>query len=168
MGLFKDKKYPQEAEAIDKVKCEHTDGLPNTYEHMPVELFALTDRLFIKVFPNNFELLYTQIDKIEYLSEQQIEEIQKSSVGRAAAGLILLGPLGAIIGGISGVGTKKRYGPNNQYIIINYHSLGSSNIKVMSFKNNFNLTHMQNFVDLVNGYINPQKKQNTSGTTINL
>lgn len=71
------------------------------------------------------------IDKIniaKFMSETEIKEKSKSVGGRAVVGGILLGPLGALVGGMSGVGDKKKKTITN-YIIINY-----SEDKVLSFE----------------------------------
>ncbi|MEG1246604.1 hypothetical protein [Gordonibacter sp.] len=44
---------------------------------------------------------------------------QKSVIGRAAVGGLILGPLGAVIGGIDGTGTKKKK-VDHVYWVVNY------------------------------------------------
>lgn len=71
------------------------------------------------------------VDKIniaKFMSETEIKEKSKSVGGRAVVGGILLGPLGALVGGASGVGDKKKKTIRN-YIIINY-----SEDKALSFE----------------------------------
>lgn len=48
-----------------------------------------------------------QIKRAEHMKNNELREKQKSVIGRAVAGGLLLGPVAAIIGGLSGVGTKK-------------------------------------------------------------
>lgn len=55
---------------------------------------------------DSISLCYDQILDTGFYSEEEILEKSKSVIGRAAIGS-LFGPLAAIIGGISGVGTKK-------------------------------------------------------------
>lgn len=55
------------------------------------------------------EFLYihhNQIVDIKCIPYQQFEHQNKSVIGRAVVGGLLLGPLGAIVGGMSGIGTK--------------------------------------------------------------
>lgn len=71
------------------------------------------------------------VDKItiaKFMTETEIKEKSKSVGGRAVVGGVLLGPLGAIVGGLSGVGDKKKTTRKN-YIIINYDE-----DKVLSFE----------------------------------
>ena len=63
------------------------------------------------------------LDRITYAeskTETEIRERDKSVIGRAAVGS-LLGPLGAIVGGMSGIGTKKTKSVR-QFLIIAYMS----------------------------------------------
>lgn len=66
-------------------------------------------------------LKYEKITDCQYISEKDIREKSKSVLGRAVVGSLFLGPVGAIVGGISGVGHKK-ITKNKNYIVINYES----------------------------------------------
>lgn len=64
------------------------------------------------------------LDRITYAeskTETEIREHDKSVIGRAAVGSLLLGPLGAIVGGMSGIGSKKSKSVR-QFLIIAYMS----------------------------------------------
>lgn len=77
-------------------------------------------------------LLYSQITDVEYGSVTEIVEKNKSVIGRAVAGGILLGGLGAVIGAVSGTGkkeTKKRH----LYFMISYTSADGED-KYLSFE----------------------------------
>ena len=52
---------------------------------------------------------YAQVASVNFLPKIKSEEKKKSVVGRAVLGGIVLGPLGAVVGGISGVGTKTNF-----------------------------------------------------------
>lgn len=54
------------------------------------------------------ELDQSTIINAQIVSDQQLQQKDKSVVGRAAVGALLAGPLGAMIGGMSGVGTKTK------------------------------------------------------------
>lgn len=49
---------------------------------------------------------HNQIVDMKCIPFQQFEQQNKSVIGRAVVGGLLLGPLGAIVGGMSGIGTK--------------------------------------------------------------
>ncbi len=49
---------------------------------------------------------FAQIASIKFLEKVKQEAKNKSVIGRAVFGAVLLGPLGAVVGGISGAGSK--------------------------------------------------------------
>lgn len=75
-------------------------------------------------------LKYEQITGVSVVSEKEVIEKSKSTVGRAVVGGVLLGPLGAIIGGMSGIGSKQQ-NKSRSFIVINYNS-SDGDIKVLS------------------------------------
>ena len=70
---------------------------------------------------NKINLDYSKITDVVYSAE--VEEIQKSksSIGRAVAGGMLFGGVGAVVGAISGTGTKTKK-ERHFYFIIAYTS----------------------------------------------
>lgn len=101
-------------------------------------------------------LCYDQICAADVINETEIKERGKSVIGRAAVGGLLLGPLGAVIGGISGTGTKKRKEEKN-FFVINYHPTDASQeTKVLSFEIVGASLHWSSFVSELKTKI-PQK-----------
>lgn len=79
-------------------------------------------------------LNYEQITSVAVITEKEILEKDKSVIGRAVIGGVLLGSLGAIVGSISGVGTKK-YTVRKFFFVVNYRpSNNPKEIKVLSFE----------------------------------
>lgn len=80
-----------------------------------------------RFFMEILNLHNSQIENITEISQNELKD--KSTIGRAVLGGVLLGGLGAIIGGMSGIGTKnvKRY-----YLIINYWDIKSKSLKSIS------------------------------------
>lgn len=65
-------------------------------------------------------LKYEKITNCEYVTEKDIQEKSKSVLGRAAIGGLLLGPVGAVVGGMSGMTGNKTKTKLRNFIIINY------------------------------------------------
>lgn len=51
---------------------------------------------------------YSQIASVEFIEAAKVKEEKKSVIGRALLGGVLLGPVGAIVGGISGAGSNQK------------------------------------------------------------
>lgn len=66
-------------------------------------------------------LNYSQVTDVFYGMETEIVEKSKSVIGRAVAGGLLFGGVGAVVGGISGTGTKEKK-ERHFYFIISYTS----------------------------------------------
>lgn len=61
----------------------------------------------------------SQIISIKQTSQEELSQTDKSVIGRAVVGGLILGPLGAIVGGMSGIGSKEKI-KNQHYLVINY------------------------------------------------
>ncbi len=131
MGLFSKKNKALSA------NFSFVDGVEGFTKGLLVNITAddSNGKLVIKgKFSNTPEvnLKYEQITGITCTTEKEIIEKSKSVVGRAAIGGVLLGPLGAIVGGMSGVGNKQQK-KTSYYMIINYKSRDGET-KVLSFE----------------------------------
>ena len=71
-----------------------------------VNIAARTNGISIHSGFNIFPISYEQIIELKSVSHQQLSSEGKSILGRAAAGWLLLGPAGAIVGGLTGLGSK--------------------------------------------------------------
>lgn len=81
------------------------------------------DHLTIKIPLGKEEttLNYNQITDVFYGVETEVVNTGKSVIGRAIAGGILFGGVGAVVGGMSGAGTKQKK-EHHTYFIISYRS----------------------------------------------
>ena len=66
-------------------------------------------------------LKYSQITDVFYGMETEIVNVSKSSISRAVAGGLLFGGVGAVVGAVSGTGTKQKK-ERHFYFIISYTS----------------------------------------------
>ena len=79
-----------------------------------------------------FCLALNKIISMDIITKENIEEKQKSVVGRGVAGALLFGPAGAIVGGISGTGTKKTK-KSESVLVISYYGKNEEDIKTINF-----------------------------------
>lgn len=103
-------------------------AVPNTpiynYPNFAISATLLDDKIEFKQRIGKKESIYlefSKITKVEVVDEKEIIEKDKSVAKRAIAGGLLLGPLGAIIGGIDGTGKKKKT-TYKKYLVFNYMS----------------------------------------------
>jgi RNA polymerase subunit RPABC4/transcription elongation factor Spt4 len=70
------------------------------------------------VGPTLKDIHFSQFLSIEYVARSRVYESGKSVIKRAAVGSLILGPLGAAVGGMSGIGMKQERFKG--YIILNF------------------------------------------------
>lgn len=104
-------------------------------------------------------LKLSQVTNIGVFTETEIIEKSRNVIGRGVAGAFLFGPVGAIVGGLSGTKNKKRRSAK-LFIVINYIPNGEPQPMAMTFEgaSPFNKTTL--FIDTV--------KAGQSTQTINL
>lgn len=100
----------------------HTNGLPIA-EGLSCNIKVYTDRVEINSGTTHITLSKEKITDMCVKSETEIQKQYVSSVGGAAAGLALFGPLGAMIGGRA---KKKTTTTLTYYLIITYKKADDS------------------------------------------
>lgn len=130
MGLFSKNKK------VTFYKFLVVDGcVPGMAAPSTVKISLLPDQIEIKQIIGGkgvAYLSYNQVIAAAKINEQKISELDKSVVGRAVVGGVLLGPLGAVVGGMSGMG-KKQKKVYKDYFVINYTS-ANDEPSVLSFE----------------------------------
>lgn len=152
------------SEVGKKVEKEQTyiggkliSGLPqsNIQSHFTFKFeenrLKITEIIF-KMFKKDEELqvFWLDMDKIisiDLITEDNIEEKQKSVVGRGVAGAILFGPVGAIIGSASGTKSKKTV-EKTGVLVFSYYGKGEEDIKTI------NVSIVSQNIPVANKFIN--------------
>ena len=84
-----------------------------------VDIMAHTNGICISGGLNFFYISHDQIIDMKFVTHKQLATEKKSVIGRAVVGGVLLGPLAAVVGGMSGIGTKtKKLG--DYLLVINF------------------------------------------------
>lgn len=76
-------------------------------------------RITNTLYATLLEIHNSQIISIKYTTKAELINVDKSVIGRAVVGGLILGPLGAIIGGMSGIGSKNKL-KDVAFLVINY------------------------------------------------
>lgn len=105
----------------------------------------------IMVGLNKYDIHNSQIISIIKTSSAELGQVNKSVVGRAVLGDIIMGPLGAIVGGMSGIGTKSAI-IVTQYVAINFWDVNSKTPQTILISCNGNHP--------IEAFINRREKEN--------
>lgn len=100
------------------------DGLPEYQLGDAINATIVKNENVLRIKARVFKrpIINLPINKIlsaVFASETEILEKDKSVIGRAAVGTLLLGPLGTIVGGMSGIGAKHKREIKN-FLLISY------------------------------------------------
>lgn len=130
MGLFKSKKGSIISEMfviqedVGQIKKGVTVDVALHEDHLVLSV------PFMKKTP--ITLQYNQITDVFYGLETEVVEKNKSPIGRAVAGGLLFGGVGAIVGAVSGTGKKEKK-QSKFYFIISYTSAAGEE-KILQFE----------------------------------
>lgn len=170
MGIFTKKNKNGDR----SVNLSFIDGIPGYGRGTAIALSIEKDKNYLTIRPRAFKHLpEVSIDMdrlvgVTVANEKEIleKEKEKSVVGRAVIGGVLLGPLGAIVGGMTGIGSKTTSKTTSKnYIIINYKSLNDE-LKILSFEIVGASLHWTSFVEELSKIIT-LKQKNEEVKTLN-
>lgn len=137
---------------MDKLSLMHLEGLPikgdSVFCDITIQDESLkiteTSGIFKKKAKNTFSLDLNKIISMDIINEKNIQEKQKSIVGRGIAGAVLFGPAGAIVGGLSGTGKKQKVKTKNVFVISYY---GKDNeVKSINFDPGLVIAFVEEFI----------------------
>ncbi len=134
--------------SIDKFSATYIEGL-EIITNTSCVIYRFEDKIQIDAKVQKYEIKLENIRAATVKSEQELIEKDKSVVGRAIIGTLLVPGLGTIIGGLSGIGKKKKKGKRNFYLIINYVD-SDGELSTVTFQNNSNNASMNRFCKAIN------------------
>lgn len=122
---------------------EHMSGVPFVNQNAVLNLLV-EDKLLLtqgkkenqKVFA---QIEYKDIADVVVLQEIENSEQNKSVLGRAVVGGLLLGPVGAVVGGMTGVGTKSK---TNTLFYLQIKTNDGKDIILKPFMNSSNISNL--------------------------
>jgi hypothetical protein len=134
------------------VTVNHVEGLgvaPNAL----CDVMQYNDRIEIDSNGTKFQIPISKLRAAVVKNERELIEKGKSVVGRAVIGTLLVPGLGTIIGGMSGIGTKKKKGALNTFLILNYEN-SRGDMDAVTFLNNYGDLKVNSFVKNLNDTVN--------------
>ena len=137
---------------------EYNDGIDTFIKNDKCNIFIQSDKLLIFNLNNNSSasILYTKIVACGVFDDKQISKnvITKngSVIGRGVLGGFFFGPIGAIVGGMSGLNSKTNIIQTEQstyYLVINYKPNSSKKVRSISFKTTTRKLDLENLSDKI-------------------
>lgn len=104
-------------------KLQLVGGLIDLPEGTICKVVYNTDKIVFTASGQEFTLNASKMIDVSVMTPKEIQTQYVSSVGGAVAGAVLLGPLGAIIGGTA---SKKQFTTKRKYLIFTYLSDGET------------------------------------------
>ncbi|MEE6450547.1 hypothetical protein RAH41_08250 [Gottfriedia acidiceleris] len=127
----------------------HIEGLGIGLKEL-CEIYVFKDHIRIETFNKvKFNIKMDQIRAAVVKNEQELVAKNKSVVGRAVIGTLLVPGLGTIVGGMSGIGTKTKKGKTNTYLILNFLN-SKGELDAVTFQNNYNLIAINKVCKTIN------------------
>lgn len=116
--------------ATESHVCVHMHGIPNVNKGSLASLYLSDEKLIIEADNKTFELKYDQLTAAQGVQKNELLKEDKSVIGRGVVGGLVLGPIGAIVGGMSGIGQKDVKG---DFLVINYLPTSTNEINALIF-----------------------------------
>lgn len=161
----RNKKIKEEAVekgAYEGIVCQHIEGIG--IGSVPCKIFAFDESIQIESAVNGqtFNIPTERVRAVVTKSEQEFEQLDRSVVGRAIVGTLLVPGLGTIVGGLSGLKDKKKK-QRSFYLVINYVD-ANGELKGITFQDDLNIMRLNSFTSTINAKLS----NNTYGQIIEL
>lgn len=146
-GINKKRKH-KAAGVISEFSGMLVSGLPLQI-NSKVNLLLFSDLLVLRGKGMTAQIKLQDIKVATSMKYNDFAQVDKSVVGRAVVGGVLLGPVGAVVGGVSGVGKKNKAG---DYLVLNY--IDSSGQLAAIVLNTLTIASAQRFARDINNFAN--------------
>lgn len=144
MGLFKkDKGY----QCRFTGRVSETTGVSVIPHGILLTVSLNNDSITIENSDISFTLERSQVANSGFFTEQDIIAKNKNVVGRSIAGGLLFGGMGAVIGGLSGVGSKNKT-LHRKFVFITYQSSDKSDCGIVFEVEDYELRSALKFIEL--------------------
>ena len=130
-------------QTIKPITLTHIDGLSGYGKGVKVKFSKNTEEINID---KTYSIPTKNIESTIFNSSKELTEHQKNVIGRSLIGGLLLGPLGAVVGGISGVGTQKET-TMIWIITINYKEYGNSKTAIFAAEDESIIPRLKNVLN---------------------
>lgn len=115
----------------------------NLPQNVQCKVFCLRSRVIFESSGQEFSLATSKIIDVSIMTNSQIQKQYVSSIGGAVAGAVLLGPIGAIIGGSA---SKRTITNKTKYLIFTYkESTNSTDAKYIVLDVNGKVSNANKF-----------------------
>lgn len=128
------KKYPKVSTSVIDGLPVDTDGIVNvTCNSEEIIIEELKAKIVKQYVANTFRIKLENVLDIIVADKKEIVNQNKSVIGRGAAGALVFGPVGAMLGGMSALGAKQKKISAGKFLVISYRNK-SGEIANITFK----------------------------------
>lgn len=132
---------------LSPMKFIHIDGIPNFGSGVEVKLSFTPEQMKID---NTQFIPISKMKGAEINSAKQLTDVQKNVISRAVAGGVLLGGLGSIIGGMSGIGTAQKTETVMLFTVFFTTREGENSVAIFSMQDPMFVGALKNIVNRIN------------------